>query len=192
VTTVEERIWYVAYGSNLSADRFRCYLTGGRPEGARVRYAGCRETTEPSRTVPLEIPGALYFTGPSRTWGGGTAVYDRDGSARVAVTAYLVRVGQLSDVVAQETHRPPGTDLDMEPLRRHGYCRSGPGRYETLLQVGIRDGIPMVTLTSERSSRTKLTPPTGRYLHTMAQGLRDAHRWNSRRIATYLVALLDR
>jgi hypothetical protein len=24
-------VWYVAYGSNLSAERFSCYLQGGQP-----------------------------------------------------------------------------------------------------------------------------------------------------------------
>ena len=28
-----ERLWYVAYGSNLLLDRFRCYLAGGRAVG---------------------------------------------------------------------------------------------------------------------------------------------------------------
>lgn len=190
MTTVEDRVWYTAYGSNLSVDRFRCYLSGGRPAGGSRTYPGCRDTTEPARTVPLAIPGALYFTGPSRTWGdGGTAVYDPDGGARVAVTAYLVRVGQLIDVLAQEMRRHPGADLDLGPLRKHGRHRSGPGRYETLLQVGTRDEIPMITLTSERHDPPVVTPPTDPYLRTMATGLRATHGWSTNRIVSYLAAI---
>ena len=48
-----QRLWYVAYGTNLSLDRFRVYLRGGRPVGrspglsglsrpARSRSATCR------------------------------------------------------------------------------------------------------------------------------------------------------
>ncbi|MCU1431694.1 MAG: hypothetical protein JWP95_799 [Actinotalea sp.] len=184
-----DRVWYVAYGSNLSAHRFRCYLAGGRPVGSLRSYPGCRDTSEPARIVPLVIPGGLAFTGPSSTWGGGTAVYDPDGGARVAVTAYLVRVGQLADVLAQEMRRHPGTDLDLGPLRTHGRHRSGPGRYETILQVGTRDAIPMVTLTSERGQAALLTAPTEPYLRTMATGLRDAHGWSRGRIVSYLASI---
>ena len=28
-----QRLWYVAYGTNLSRDRFHVYLQGGRPAG---------------------------------------------------------------------------------------------------------------------------------------------------------------
>ena len=35
----DDPVWYVAYGSNLRAARFGCYLAGGRPDGA------CRATT---------------------------------------------------------------------------------------------------------------------------------------------------
>ncbi len=42
-----QRIWYVAYGSNLAMGRFRCYLSGGRPDGASREYPGCGDTTSP-------------------------------------------------------------------------------------------------------------------------------------------------
>jgi hypothetical protein len=31
----EDLVWYVAYGSNMRAARFGCYISGGRPRGAR-------------------------------------------------------------------------------------------------------------------------------------------------------------
>lgn len=189
MTTGQERVWYVAYGSNLSADRFRCYLVGGRPAGGLRTYAGCRDRTEPARTVPFVIRGGLYFTGSSRAWGGGTALYDPNGDARVAVTAYLVNVGQLADVLAQEMRRHPGTDVDLGRLRTDGRHRCGPGRYETILRVGVRDALPLVTLTSERDHQATLTPPTEPYLRTMATGLRCAHGWSRGRIASYLAAI---
>lgn len=189
MTSTQNRIWYLAYGSNLSLDRFWCYLVGGRTAGGRLNYPGCRDRTEPTQAVPFEIRGGLSFTGPSTTWGGGTAVYDPDGAARVAVTAYLVGVGQLADVLAQEMRRRPGAALDLGPLRRHGRQRTGPGRYETILQTGTRDAIPMVTLTSERTDRAVLTAPTEPYLRTMAHGLRTVHGWSTGRIVSYLAAI---
>lgn len=189
MTAGPDRVWYVAYGSNLCAERFWCYLRGGRPAGGAVRYPGCRDHSAPAETVALHVRGALYFTGESRTWGGGTAVFDPDGVSDVAARAYLLRTGQLADVLAQEMRRLPGAELDLGPLRSHGRHRAGPGRYETLVRVGTRDSLPMVTLTSGRHDDAVVTPPHESYLRTMASGLRDAHGWRSERIVAYLSAL---
>ena len=35
-----QHIWYVAYGSNLSRERFCYYLRGGRPDGVERDYQG--------------------------------------------------------------------------------------------------------------------------------------------------------
>ena len=49
----DDPVWYVAYGSNLRAARFTCYLAGGRPDGAcrptrAVATAPRRAATSPS------------------------------------------------------------------------------------------------------------------------------------------------
>lgn len=77
-------MWYVAYGSNLSSERFACYVVGGRPAGARRTYEGCRDPSPPRRTSAIWLPGRLVFGGTSRAWGGGMAFYDPDGDGRVA------------------------------------------------------------------------------------------------------------
>ena len=41
-----QHIWYVAYGSNLSRERFCTYLRGGRPDGSERDYPGCRDTSD--------------------------------------------------------------------------------------------------------------------------------------------------
>ncbi len=38
-----QQVWYVAYGSNLSLERFTAYLQGGRPAGGARKYPGCRD-----------------------------------------------------------------------------------------------------------------------------------------------------
>ena len=182
-------VWYVAYGSNLSADRFRCYLRGGTPPGSRRTYPGCRDRTEPARTVALQIRGRLAFTGVSTTWGGGTAVFDPAGDDEVAAAAYLLRTGQLADVLAQEMRRAPDVDLDLAGLERRGRCRLGPGRYETVVRVGTLDHIPLLTLTSDSLAAAPVTTPTEAYLRTMEDGLRDTHGWDAERIRTYLAAI---
>ena len=57
------RIWYVAYGSNLSRDRFSYYLRGGRPDGSERDFPGCRDSSDPSDSFGLLISGGVYFAG---------------------------------------------------------------------------------------------------------------------------------
>jgi len=44
--SVPKRIWYAAYGSNLSGERFSYYLRRRRPDGSERDYSGCRDTSD--------------------------------------------------------------------------------------------------------------------------------------------------
>lgn len=68
------------------------------------------------------------------------AFYDPDAGGRTPARAYLLTVGQFSDLAAQEMHRPPVSDLELVDAVTSGRHRFGPGRYETLVCVGERDG----------------------------------------------------
>lgn len=179
-------VWYVAYGSNLSLARFRCYLHGGRPEGGVRDYPGCRDRSEPSAMGAVHIPGGVFFAGTSTVWGGGMAMYDPSLPGRAAGRAYLLRTGQLADVLAQETRRAPGDELDLLALARSGRHRHGPGRYGTLVQVGTRGGFPMVTFTTDVHDAPPLNAPAPTYLRTMATGLHEAHGWSPEQVDAYL------
>ena len=52
-------VWYVSYGSNMCADRLRCYLAGGVPAGARHGYSGCRDRRAPLRATGCRIGSYL-------------------------------------------------------------------------------------------------------------------------------------
>ncbi len=146
-----QRVWYVAYGSNLALGRFRCYLAGGRPEGGARVYPGCRDRSDPERIVAVEVAGRLLFAGESKVWGGGSACYDAATPGRVAGRAYLVTPDQLGDVAAQEMRREPGCKFarDLAGLLADvdSIHTMGPGRYETVARVGEQDGVPMFTVT---------------------------------------------
>jgi hypothetical protein len=184
------RVWYVAYGSNLSSARFRCYVAGGIPVGGSRAYVGCRDTRAPSDTVSIEPPGGLRFTGNSTVWGGGMAIYDSKLSGRAACRAYLVTSEQFADVVAQETRRRPGgafaRQLERLLARFQSTLVFGPGRYETLLKVGMRRGFPMITITQDSVPRTAVASPGAAYLRCISVGLNEAHGWDRRQIADYL------
>lgn len=177
-------VWYVAYGSNMRAARFDCYLSGGRPRGAQRTYAGCRDPSPPRRDVGIELAGGLTFAGTSRVWGGGVAFYNPRAEGELAARAYLLTFGQLSDVVAQETRRPVGADLTLHNGADRQWSVDS-GVYETLLHVGDLDGVPMMTITSLQNIEP--TPPSAPYLRTMLDGLGEAFGWTADERARYLL-----
>jgi hypothetical protein len=62
----------------------------------------------------------------------------------------------------------------------------GPGRYETVLRLGVRDGVPMMTVTSGDVDELGLNAPSAAYLRSIAMGLRESHGWTDGGIADYL------
>ena len=185
-----QQVWYVAYGSNLAVDRFRCYLAGGRPAGGTRVYPGCRDHSDPERIVGVEVPGRLVFAGESKVWGGGSAFYDLSAAGRVAGRAYLVTTDQLGDVAAQEMRREPGGEFarDLAGLLPEvdTVHAMGPGRYETVARLGEHDGAPMFTVTHGTIADLEPKAPTLPYLRWIAAGLTEAHGWPARRVAEYL------
>jgi hypothetical protein len=189
------QVWYVSYGSNMSATRLACYLEGGRPSGGRRTNPGARDRTLPARTIPVDLPGRLYFAGESPQWGGGVAFYDHATPGYTAARGYLVTAEQLADIAAQEMYRLPrdGDPLEeivLGPLEG-GLHEIGPGRYETLVEVGTYDGLPLFTFTSPHGvGHVEQTAPSPRYLELLAEGLRESRGWDDDRIAAYFDDLL--
>jgi hypothetical protein len=162
-----DRIWYVAYGSNMSAARLACYLEGGCPPGGRIVHKGARDRSAPLRTLPVTLPGSIFFAGESKTWGGGRAYYDPLLDGPTPARAYLVTREQFEDIREQE-----------------------PPVYDRLLEVGVLDEAPMYTFTSSHGrAAVAPTPPARAYLRTIADGLAEAHGWPGERISAYLAQL---
>lgn len=183
-------VWYVAYGSNLSLDRFRSYLCGGRPPGGLREYPGCRDTRDPARIVSLHVQGGLVFAGDSTVWGGGMAFFDRRAPGRVACRAYLISAGQFADVTAQEMRRAPGGEFarELEGLLT-GVDSShtlGRGHYATLVRLGDHEGVPLLTVTHGDVADLVPAAPSAAYISQIATGLNEAHLWGAERIGTYL------
>lgn len=183
-------VWYVAYGSNLSAKRFHYYLRGGQPPGAAVTYPGARDRSLPRDGRALWIPGAVYFATESQAWGGGRALYDPDISGTAAARAYLITVEQFSDVAAQEMYRETAADLDLAELAAAGRAQTGDGRYETLIYLGHDERAPMVTFTAPWGMQdVPLLSPSATYLQMLGHGLCEAHKFDHRQAAEYLASL---
>lgn len=188
------RVWYVSYGSNMASQRLACYIVGGTPPGGSRRNPGARDRRLPERTIPVDLPGTVYFAGDSPQWGGGVAFYDHSRPGFTAARGYLVTAEQLADIAAQEMYRAPRADeavadLALAPLR-DGRQELGPGRYETLLDVGRHDDRPLLTLTSPHGiDQVPHSAPSPAYLSMVADGLRESRDWDEDRVASYLSSI---
>lgn len=185
-----EAVWYVAYGSNLALDRFRCYLRGGRPSGGLREYAGCRDGRDPASAIPLHVSGRLVFAGASTVWGGGMAFLDRPAPGRVACRAYLISTEQFADVTAQEMRRPPGGEFARELEGKLAEVQSwetlGPGHYETVVRLGVHAGAPLLTVTHSDVADLVPAAPSATYVSQICVGLHEAHRWSAEHMGRYL------
>ncbi|WP_245205895.1 histone deacetylase [Kitasatospora sp. RG8] len=171
----------------MHAGRLAYYLRGGRPPGGARTYPGCRDGRPPRRDVPLVLPGTLYFARESAVWGGGMGFYDPAQPGKTPARAYLLTVGQFSDLAAQEMYREPGKDLALAGVLGTGQERIGPGRYETLVCPGSLDGVPVLTFTAPWGlPAAELNAPSVAYLRNLASGLVEAHGWSLGRAADYL------
>ncbi|MFR9676388.1 histone deacetylase [Streptomyces sp. TR06-5] len=181
-------VWYASFGSNMHRARLECYLSGGRPAGGARTYPGCRDARAPMRALPVMLPGVVYFATESPVWTGGCAFYDPAATPGEApARAYLVRRSQFSDIAAQEMHRSPGEDLDLERVEALGRVVIGHGRYETLVCPGTLDGYPVLTFTSSWAyGDVPGNPPSAAYLRHLAAGLMTGHGWDAERTAAYL------
>ncbi|WP_369373845.1 histone deacetylase [Streptomyces sp. cg36] len=183
------QVWYCSYGSNTHLDRLAQYILGGRHSGGTRTYPGCRDRALPSASVPVELPGVLYFATTSPVWGGGRAFHDPDTAGRTLARAHLVSASQFADIAAQEMYRQPGTDLDLAEALSRGRASLGDGRYETLVCPGQLDGVPLLTFTAPwRAADVAPTVPSAPYLRHLAAGLLEAGAWDADAVCAYLAA----
>ncbi|MBD0324014.1 MAG: hypothetical protein ICV72_11605 [Aldersonia sp.] len=151
----------------MSAARLACYLEGGCPPGGRHVHPGARDASSPARTIPLTLPGSVFFAGTSRVWGGGRAFYDPEVPGPTPARGYLLTREQFEDVHGQEA-----------PV------------YDRQLELGVLDGLPMYTFTSTHGrSEVALARPASNYLRTIGDGIAEAHGWDRARIDGYLAGL---
>ncbi|MFD7323167.1 histone deacetylase [Streptomyces sp. NPDC059875] len=186
-SSAASHVWYASYGSNMHAARLNYYLAGGRPPGAARTCPGCRDTSAPVQSLPVVLPGTVYFATESSVWTGGRGFYDPAAPGEAFARAHLITVGQFSDIAAQEMYEEPGRDLDLSEVLAHGRAEIGPGRYETLVCAGSLDGIPVLTFTAPwRMSDVPLREPSAPYVQHVAAGLSESGAWGPAEIAAYL------
>ena len=165
------------------------YLSGGLAPG-RVRHqSGARDQSRWRNDVALELPHRLLFGGRSKSWGGGgfamvdPTVADRTTLAR----GYLITVQQFQDVLAQESWRDIGDEVDLAAAIERGSSVIGSGHYDLVLCVGHRGGHPMLTFTTPKPiHHIERNAPVPAYEATIVAGLRQSHGLSERSAKSYI------
>src|SRR5699024_7660455 len=163
-----------SYGSNLSVDRFLCYIEGGAPEGSTEAELGCFDKTPPKENVKMEIPYPLYFSKERSKWGeGGVAFIDHHPADNTETIGrlFLITENQFKDVVAQENNETT-IDIDLKTIIKQGYAKVTDGWYGRMMYLGTKEGAPIFTFTSNTPmSDQKFNKPAKPYIQTIADGL---------------------
>jgi hypothetical protein len=196
--STRREVFYAAYGSNLSADRFACYIAGGTASGASRALPGARDRRLPESWHPLRLPGRVYFYGHSRTWGGAPAAFEPAAprapkapaapAARVFARAWRLGWDQLEDVMAQENARPTcALDVEQSALTEGFSMLVGAGRYDRLVCVGTLEDLPVLTFTpAVPSASVSPAAPSLAYLAHIVTGLRETFALGDPAIVHYL------
>lgn len=185
-------IWYATYGSGLPKENFLRQIQGGRPEGSARVYLGCTDQTPPKRDVFLSLPHDLYFAGVCEAWGGGGHINldpRPSASARTIARAYLVTIEQFEEMAAQQNDRSMPLPLPYREAMQNGHATTGngSGHYDELVYCGMRDGIPMFTLTAVQPE-LPYTAPNPVYTKLLCKGLSENANIDKQGVINYIMA----
>ena len=165
-----DRVWYAGYGSNLSAERFACYIQSGKCKENGNSYDGCTDKTLWSESCLRGYPGRMYFGQESGSWKEndapkGVAFYDPAQTGETHMRLYKISRAQLHEVQEQEGLKP------------YWYGR--------LVTLGVHeDGCPIYTFTSEM--RHEHNAPSAAYLNLIRTALIDECGLSAQEADTYL------
>jgi len=165
-------VWYAAYGSNLLAERFGYYITGGAMPGRTVAHAGTRDPTAPSASRPWRVGHQLAFGGCSVRWeNAGVAYLDpRPGSGTAVVRLWQVTLQQFEDIAAQENRLSPGElTVGLDEVVERGGVDLDAGGYSRVLHCGSVQGCEVLTFTATENRDP--SAPGAAYLSVVGRGL---------------------
>ena len=175
-----QRVWYVAYGSNVNKSRFLRYLAGDSD------HVGARDATPPVRDQWTVAPLQLRFAGESKRWGGGVCFVDPDPAATAYVRAWDITSEQFEDVFSQENRRQLATPFDWNAVAA-GPAALGESWYAQVLPVHLPFASPhQPALTFTWTQRLQLNRPAPAYRDTIASGLVEHPDLSSADIDAYL------
>lgn len=154
-------VWYVGYGSNLSRERFNCYIQGGisKHSTRKSPYLGMSDRTPPANSYSCHVPYEIYFAMKSPNWEhGGVAFLDDLRPSETLGRMWLIKKKQYDELRSLE----------------------GPTWYDKVILLGEKDGIPIYTITHSTRYTPDVSPSEG-YLRTMEEGLAEVFSENEYR-----------
>lgn len=163
----EDIVWYAGYGSNLSEERFLCYIKSGYCIENGKWYDGCSNPTLVSEKDDRAwFPGQMYFGNTSGSWNNkGVAFYDPNAAGRTFMRMYKVTREQLMEI------------QDKEGLSANWYGR--------IYALGIHtDGTPIYTMTSE--ARHSFNAPDNTYQNLILKALVEENGFTETEANLYL------
>lgn len=171
-----EYVWYASYGSNISTERFLCYITGGQAKGALTSEEGCRDNSMPIDSKTISISRKQYFAKSAKRWQNqGVAFLENIPSTEATFgKMYLITKEQFEDVVKQENALTVDTVLDikLEEARDQGSAVVTKGWYGRIMYLGCENEYPIYTFTNiKRLEDEVLNEPSREYILMIASGL---------------------
>lgn len=169
----QEYVWYMSYGSNLSRERFMCYIEGRKPKGSTKVERGCKDRTPPLKGEFVEIPYPLYFAGYSDRRDGAPAFIGLLPAANEKTIGrmYLITKEQVLDVAAQEN----GLDelyINLDEVKEKNKLSLNGRMYGTMLHVGAKDGYDIFSFTSIQDiTEVHFAKPSISYLTMILKGI---------------------
>ncbi|MGP4039749.1 hypothetical protein ACTWP4_07595 [Gracilibacillus sp. D59] len=182
-------VWYASYGSNLSRERFLCYIKGGRPRGSEKREVGCRDKSLPLAEATHIMRYPLYFAKESQRW-------QRQGVAFIGLSKdekfytysrkYLITVEQFMDVVKQENNGA-NIKINLDEVMKKGFKTFRDSWYGTILFLGEEEGYPILTFTADWDFDVPFSTPSKEYLSIIIHGLKTTLSLENTEILHYLI-----
>ncbi len=190
---LSQPVWYAAYGSNVSRERFLRYIQGGPIPGSTAGHQqdSARDQSLPTADQPFAIDRTLFFAGSSQRWGGGgVAFLDADTRPKVPAKgrAWRITLGQFEDLFRQENGQTDVIPIDLGDLLVDGQLHLLDRWYGRVELLGEIDRVPVVTIASP-VPMLEPQPAHVSYLSVIAEGLAEAWGMDHRQAASYLAAL---
>lgn len=190
-------VWYIAYGSNLSSDRFLKYMNIGRYKDVF--------TVNDLESVQVQIPHGIYFAKSGKWGSGGIAFLDIDTNEEVKSTfrAYRLTKEQYWSLLCQENGRTK-FKLDWKKIRNQRINTTfGSGLYSRVVNMGTINGELAITMTHDESfvdqigkmketmpwqfaSMGMLNPPSHAYLNVINLGADETTELPSAELKPYV------
>lgn len=189
---VNSHIWYASYGSNISTERFMCYIQGGKPDGATRTYQGCKDQSKPKDQRPFIIPHELYFAKNAEVWNGGGVCFinpERNVQENTLGYMYLITREQFLEVVQQENNTSEHIDIDFDKVhnQKSSVIKEN-SWYGNLLCLGEKDDAPIFTFTNEHYLIGEINQPNHHYLKTIIKGLLATHQLSQSELEAYFLS----